>query len=179
MPEIRVVDTLPDELMEQARVLLAQQPNQANVRRAISAAYYALFHLLVRSGAAKWNEPDHHARLSRIFEHNRMREASVAMIRKIRFELNSGDVNLAEKLTQTNLFVVVEAFVELQQFRLQADYDLSKPIERSDAADYVQQAEDAFAAWNSIASERLAQDYLFSLLFKERTPEAPVRERGR
>ena len=43
-----MVDSLPEELLEQARMLVTLNPNQANLRRAISTAYYALFHSRTR-----------------------------------------------------------------------------------------------------------------------------------
>ena len=50
---------LHDELLKQARELTtldARRPRQANLRRAISSAYYALFHLLLHDdlGAKRW-----------------------------------------------------------------------------------------------------------------------------
>jgi len=44
-----VITDLPEQLMAQAELLIRNSDsNEANVRRAVSSAYYALFHLLVR-----------------------------------------------------------------------------------------------------------------------------------
>ncbi len=40
-----MVDSLPEELLGPAKLLLTLPPNQANLRSAVSTAYYALFHL--------------------------------------------------------------------------------------------------------------------------------------
>ena len=85
-----MVSELPEELLEQAKLLLTLPPNQANLRRAVSTAYYAVFHLLVRATALKWNEPLHQARIARMFEHERMKRVSGLTI-KSRPETDSGD----------------------------------------------------------------------------------------
>jgi uncharacterized protein (UPF0332 family) len=71
-----MVSELPEELLEQAKFLLTLPPNQANLRRAVSAAYYGLFHLLVRATVLTWSEPLHQPRIARIFEHERMKKVS-------------------------------------------------------------------------------------------------------
>ena len=47
---------LPADLLEQAEHLAgreATRPKQASLRRAISAAYYSVFHLLIREACAR------------------------------------------------------------------------------------------------------------------------------
>jgi hypothetical protein len=63
---------------------------------------------------------------------------------------------------------VAYAFCQLQQERHRADYDLSKRLSAADVELAVGLAADAFEDWNAIRNEQIAQDYLFSLLFKER-----------
>ena len=58
------------------------EPNQANVRRAVSSAYYALFHLLIRDAILNWKHPSHRSRLARTFDHKRMKEASTAFLKE-------------------------------------------------------------------------------------------------
>ncbi len=45
-----------DDLLEQAYHLANKdaQPTQASLRRAVSTAYYALFHLLIDDAVSKW-----------------------------------------------------------------------------------------------------------------------------
>ncbi len=69
----------PEQLIDQAEFLLRDAAlNEASVRRAVSSAYYALFHLLVRDAVVNWKHADQHARLARAFDHKRMRDASTA-----------------------------------------------------------------------------------------------------
>jgi len=50
-----------DDLMEHAIFLsqlnLSGKPRQVDLRRAVSAAYYALFHLLTTEAAQNWKAP--------------------------------------------------------------------------------------------------------------------------
>lgn len=65
------------ELLDSAIVLWRTNPEtQATMRRAISTAYYALFHFLVEDASANWTRPEQRPRLARVFEHRRMAEAS-------------------------------------------------------------------------------------------------------
>ena len=66
------------DLLEQARHLASPEPmrpRQASLRRTISTAYYALFHLLTTAAVMNWRTPRHRAQLARAFEHRRMNEA--------------------------------------------------------------------------------------------------------
>jgi hypothetical protein len=122
----------PDELLDVSRKLVSNEPvTEAALRRAVSSAYYALFHLLIEESCGNWLHATHRPRLSRQFDHGRMKAASDALAKK--------------SARGTDAFVVANTFVYLQQRRHEADYDLTS--NKSDGA---------------------AQDYLFSLLFKDR-----------
>jgi len=54
--------------------------SEANLRRAVSSAYCALFHLLIRDAVSNWKHAEHHARLARAFDHKRMKDASIAWL---------------------------------------------------------------------------------------------------
>ena len=77
----RVIAELPEQFMSQAEFLLREAAfNEANVRRAVSSAYYALFLLLIRDAVVNWKHADQHARLARSFDHKRMKDASTAIL---------------------------------------------------------------------------------------------------
>jgi hypothetical protein len=67
-----------DDLLVHAKFLAAlpDPPHQADLRRAVSAAYYALFHLLTSEAAGNWRNIHQQARFARMFEHGRMKNAS-------------------------------------------------------------------------------------------------------
>lgn len=75
-----MVGELSEQHLAQAKFLVVLWASQAGLRRAVSAAYYGLFHSLVRQTALKWNGPLHHARIARIFEHERMKKVLGATI---------------------------------------------------------------------------------------------------
>jgi hypothetical protein len=63
---------LSEELLDVARSLTdldSGEPRQASLRRAVSTAYYALFHLLVTEAASNWSRPELRSRIGRLFEH--------------------------------------------------------------------------------------------------------------
>lgn len=58
--------------------------------------------------------------------------------------------------------------MQLQELRHEADYDLSGILAASDVENAINLASDAFGYWDLVRNEQIAQDYLFSMLFKER-----------
>ena len=66
------------------------------------------------------------------------------------------------------LRAVAETFSQLQEKRHTADYDNTTFWTRSEAVTHVKSAEQAFITWKTIRSERIAQDFLVSMLVKHR-----------
>ncbi|MBY0502515.1 MAG: hypothetical protein K2X03_01305 [Bryobacteraceae bacterium] len=163
-----MVTTLPEQLLAQAEHQVQVWPaTEASLRRAVSTAYYALFHLLIRSAVFAWAHAEQRAQLARMFDHRRMKEASVIILKQIKMK-NSEPATLDE-VVRMRLWIVAEAFVELQELRHRADYDLAAPFDQLTAAASVALAGEAFKAWVEIKDEPLSQRYLYSLLFKERS----------
>ncbi len=73
--------------------------------------------------------------------------------------------------TSANLLVVVDAFINLQQERHEADYDTGKTWNRIDVLMLINVASEAFASWKVIRDEPEAQAYLVSLFGKRRRSE--------
>ena len=68
-----------DELLRQALELLNKDPansTQADLRRAVSGAYYALFHLLISETVKHWSLDVLRDGLARMFDHRVMAKAS-------------------------------------------------------------------------------------------------------
>ncbi len=59
---------------------------------------------------------------------------------------------------------VAQAVLDLQTARYDADYDLSLPFSRTQVLDLVEQAEEAFAAWERVRRQDVAYLYLAVLL---------------
>lgn len=153
----------PDDLLEQARHLATREtkrPKQASLRRSVSTAYYALFHLLTTEAVANWKIASQRARLARIFEHGRMKDASVraaGAARKVE------DANVAAHLRN-----VAKAFIQLYENRQVADYDNATQWTRSEVLEQINLVDRAFKGWRAIREEPLAADFLLSLFVKDR-----------
>ena len=63
--------------------LRPERPYQASLRRAVSTAYYALFHLLISETTANWAHPEFRAILGRCFDHGPMKTASETKVAQI------------------------------------------------------------------------------------------------
>jgi hypothetical protein len=76
---------LADDLLDDARHLAARGDTEQRpscMRRAVSTAYYAVFHLLVEDFVEHWEFEDQRARLAQMFTHQKMRDAAFAPIDK-------------------------------------------------------------------------------------------------
>lgn len=143
------------ELLEDAQHLAAKgvaEMRASCMRRAVSTAYYAVFHMLVEDFVANWPFPDQRARLARMFDHKKMREAAFTP----KDEKNPTP-------TEASLVAIRTAFRQLQADRHRADYDLSWDIVATDVTNAIALAEHTFARWRSIHGEDLAQHHLLSM----------------
>jgi hypothetical protein len=151
---------LPDDLLEQAFLLLnkeSKNPKQASLRRAVSTAYYALFHLLIQEASANWSHKDMRDHLARAFEHRTMNDACKSA------ENSAYEASVSPQVV-AKLRSVARAFRELQHQRHLADYSNATKWDRIRASAKVNQCKTAFSDWKSIRSEYVAQRYLVSLL---------------
>ena len=57
--------------------LKIEPSRQASLRRAVSTAYYALFHLLISEAMLSWSQAEQRAALGRLFDHGTMLNASL------------------------------------------------------------------------------------------------------
>lgn len=119
--------TLHRDLMHQARMLARhepERPRQASLRRAVSAAYYALFHLLTSEALncliTGTGRESLRAVLRRAFDHATMEETYREIVKPNAGKLAKG---LDGNAVPVALKDVAEAFVEIQQARHEADYD--------------------------------------------------------
>jgi len=159
---------LHQDLLRQARQLAMHEPKrpkQASLRRAVSAAYYALFHLLASEATNRLiTGPDRDALravLRRAFDHSAMKEACKEIVKPNAGKLNKG---MSGHVVPVALKQVAEAFVDLQQARHEADYDVSRTFTRAEALDMVDLAEQAFIDWQTIRRTIPADVFLAALL---------------
>jgi uncharacterized protein (UPF0332 family) len=155
-----------DDLLAQALSLVHKErrnPKQASLRRAVSSAYYAVFHLMVSEAVANWSRVPLRAALGRAFDHNIMKAASNRIQDGRQFPFTGEDPKVVAALK-----AVAKTFAQLQQERHVADYDNTTFWSRTEALAQVKSAEQAFATWKPIREEPIAQAYLVSLAVKKR-----------
>ncbi|MFN0102192.1 MAG: hypothetical protein ACKV2U_08890 [Bryobacteraceae bacterium] len=154
-----------DDLLELARHLAnlePENPRQACLRRAISTAYYALFHLLVSEATLNWGRSELRPELGRVFEHGKMKNASTEKRSTLSAELGMG----SSSEVSSHLYTVANVFIKVQQVRHVADYDTGKEWAQTDALTQIDAVSAAFKSWKAIREEPAAQAYLVSLLGK-------------
>jgi uncharacterized protein (UPF0332 family) len=168
------------DLLEQAEHLAAREPKrpkQASLRRAVSAAYYALFHLLVADGARFLSPTQPRGltlRIRRAFNHGDMRNVCKGFVKANvaagRGRLSDGVPDATRVLLtfplEPDLVKVLEAFVDLQEARHQADYDPTKTWNRLGAETHVAAARNAFASWQAIRRNSNTSVFVAALLMQ-------------
>jgi hypothetical protein len=140
---------LSHDLLAQARILATvdiTKPKQANLRRAVSAAYYALFHLLLAACVRRIG-PSSPAtlapRIARSLTHSEMRDVCLPISKSnpggiLKSRLPSGFSAEMERFAQ--------AFVDLQQERHRADYDLTAIFTRTETIGLLERTQTALSA---------------------------------
>ena|SRR5579875_1938623 len=159
-----------DELLEHASRLL--QPGgrsiaEADVRRAVSSAYYALFHLLVEAGTnllCPEQPVELRAQFKRAFVHSDMKKVCKQFETGKKASMSSTLRNLLTEPVEPELLEVAKAFVDLQAMRHQADYVLDSPISSTEAAIHVAKAKEAFQCWQAIHATNNAKAFVTALL---------------
>ena len=160
---------LHDDLLAQAGQLASRErtrPKQASLRRAVSAAYYALFHLLTWEATGLIAKDDRLRQLLvRTYGHAEMLKVSKKFADGT-WPAAFDPVKPAIRLPQA-LQDVAAAFVVLQQARHEADYDLAKTYTRSETRELVALARQAFQAWKRMRKDDAARVYLSCFLLWE------------
>jgi uncharacterized protein (UPF0332 family) len=160
---------LPHDLLEQARHLVEREPKkprQASLRRAISAAYYAIFHLLVSEGAARFASSKPRGlrlQMRRVFSHTDMKDVCRSSAGG---NLPIATRKLIEQPIEPDLQFIAERFDQLQEARHEADYDTTASFTRTEALQRVAAAEEAFAAWQRVRNNPNATIFLAALMLQ-------------
>ena len=146
--------------MEAARALTESgraPPTQARLRRAVSTAYYAMFHTLAASAADLFIGPTRNPawhRAYRALEHGRARSAC--------------QQGRAMREFPAEVRYFAEAFVALQKARQQADYALNTDAyEESDVLAYIGSAELAISQFEQADTEA-RRSFAAHVLFRQR-----------
>lgn len=158
-----------DDLLDQARQLAKREPRrpkQASLRRAISTAYYALFHLLINEAVCLLVK----GRDRKILRQTLSRAFTHAQMKKISQQFGNDSVSdkflsaLNGLRLQAELISIAKTFFDLQQVRHEADYDLSQDFMRQDCLDHVGRVEKAFEDWSKVRGSLQSEVFLVAML---------------
>lgn len=164
----------PEHLLEQAEILIqppeAGPPRQANIRRAISSAYYAVFHSVVTAAADQYigktkRQASQYGLVYRSVDHRWLRELCENVQKPTpptRYRPHVPTNGFGE-----NIVAFAAQLVELQDKRNAADYDPMIKVRTVDAALAIRGARSALGRFNR-ASPARKKAFLALLLFQPR-----------
>ncbi len=167
--------SLHDDLLEQALQLARmdrRRPKQVNLRRAVSSGYYALFHLLTTEASGLYvTDRRRLAQIVRTYNHTEMKKVSTFFANnKLPRAIQPA---VGAYVTPPRLQNVAQAFIDLQEARHEADYNLSHELTRGQALALVRRVQQAFEDWNQVRKTDDARLYLACLLLWKRWDEEP------
>ncbi len=157
---------LPKDLLDQAVRLLSHEkkkPKQASLRRSVSTAYYALFHLLASESAGRMAPglpKNLGVQMQRSFDHGAMKRVCQS------FAGGALPDTMKHLLTgpiEPDLRKLAASFVDLQEERHAADHDLVHTFTKQGATEAVDKVKGAFAAWQTISRSPNANLFLAAL----------------
>ncbi len=162
----------PQQLLNLAKRQVGPVPGapEADLRRAISTAYYALFHLLIKEALANFvSDVAFRTKVGRAFQHGAMRSVCDKYNPKPnkKGELIAPEGNgFPSQIIAPDVKTVAEAFIILHQARERADYDDAATVQHAEALSAVQQVEEAFQGWLKVQTEPSAATFLQELLYR-------------
>jgi hypothetical protein len=158
---------LIDDFFSHAAGLAARRQHseteQIDFRRAVSAAYYAVFHLLTMTAAESWAVGRERHRFARLFEHGKLRAASLALPGKLKERLGD-NASPDDQKTGDTLGAVAKEFVGLQQDRNSADYDNSRVWSYTEVENVILRADGLYISWDTVSRTPLAESYHLDML---------------
>lgn len=159
--------SLSDDLLRQAvhlATLEPKRPKQASLRRAVSTAYYGLFHLVIEEGSRRFVAvPRLRPAVARAFNHQQLATAAKAFhqVHASPTKDHWLKAHLAGPVT-IGLDEFCSTFVDLQDRRHEADYDTAATFARGDVRSLLTLAQDARVKWQR---ERDTDNALAFLLY--------------
>jgi hypothetical protein len=154
------------QLAQAMTIMDRRRPRQATLRRAVSTAYYAVYHLLTSEYAALFSDdPTISASLARTLNHKDI--AGVAR------DFSHSKPVLPKAIKDKGLVIpreiieVAEAFLDLQDERHLADYDLSQNYTRKEVQSLVVTARKAFSNWELVKNTPMAKLFLACFQLKK------------
>ena len=155
--------SLATDLLDQASILSGldpMEPKQASLRRAISAAYYSLFHLLIDDGARRITaNPSLQPYVARSFQHTAVKDAANKVIAQS-MKTPPWPAPLFTASIEPELIRVCNTFVDLQSLRHSADYNTAISFKRAEVIVAISRAQAAHQDWALLNSSDNATVFL-------------------
>jgi hypothetical protein len=145
----------------------------ADFRRAVSASYYAVFHLISAAVAEQAYPPTPHelrGRFQRALDHRGTKAAMQSFVTRDSVKSLAKDPGVSCNYNQ-DIADIAKAFGELQDARELADYDVvdsGATVGFSWAKDWVDKATLIFDAWDRAKSTDDAKLFLAYLIFRNK-----------
>ena len=164
--------SLHSDLLKQALALALLEPGkpkQASLRRAVSCAYYALFHLLVSEGSALIGSKlgkDARIKLRRAFSHGDMKVVCGSYA-GLHGRLHAQIAPLLILPIEKELQALADLFVELQEARHSADYDVASVFSRTEVLALISDLNIIVAGWAKVRTKQNAKIFLADLLLRK------------
>jgi uncharacterized protein (UPF0332 family) len=117
---------------------------QANLRRAVSTAYYALFLLLISEATLNWARPELRPMLGRLFDHGSMFSTSVTRVAALNAYFKKNPPEGPERTVAQHLLTVCKTFVQAQQRRVDADYNMGIEVTMTESLAQIESVTEAF-----------------------------------
>ena len=172
--------SLADDLLQQAKDLLDSssgsdgrgRPRQANLRRAISTAYYSLFSLLVDAVATEVVGGGKKEKLLRGYVIRSISHDRTLTVCKGFASRNPEDPVkdvLAPHKISENLVDIAYTCCELQGQRHEADYNFVRIFQKEEAISLIDETAKAHKKWKAIKDHEATKVFLVALLVKSKS----------
>lgn len=163
----------PGDLFGHATRLVAGLPDEADVRRAVSALYYAVFDTFIGSAAAlQPGSPLVQDATRRSIQHRDVRRVCESLTARPASR-PLGFQRLLVEPVDPRLVGAAEVFVELQEARLKADYDLNANVSILDAIGLRDMTAAVLDTWPALLPHPNTRTFLLALLFHDRWTRRP------
>lgn len=164
----------PDHLLDQAEQLIipppAGAPRQADIRRAVSTAYYAIFHFLLAAAADEFvgvtkRKSTLYTLVYRSINHSTLKKLCVLLsTSRVPAEVSK---HFPRADLGPNLPLIASAVAELQEKRHRADYDPSQKLKISDGRRAIDTANTVIRRFGKLNAKR-RKAFLTLLSFSSR-----------
>ena len=118
---------------------------------------------MTMTAAESWAVGRERHRFARLFEHGRLRTASLALPGRLKERLGD-NASPDDRKTADTLGAIAKEFVALQEYRNSADYDNSRVWSYTEVEDVILRARDLYVRWDTVSKTPFAESYLLDML---------------